>query len=84
MSDEPTVTLTMKMVGYESSVSFPVTHAQEALIQWLQMQIDQMARWKPGIEVTAKERRSLIPAGEKPYAPPRYINQPGTSAPEFE
>ena len=67
---EPTVTLTLSMTGYESTVRFPVTAAQDALIAWLQMQMDQMARWKPGIEVTAKERRSIPPPGaalgEKP------------------
>ena len=52
------ITATIEAPGYRSSVEIPVDHPDkaEAFVGWFQMQMEHLARWKPGASMSVSEK----------------------------
>lgn len=55
------ITVTIECPGYHSRVELPVDAPDKAAVftDWFKMQLDYLARWKPGSEASIRERVPL-------------------------
>src|SRR6266487_538560 len=52
----PSVRASIEAPGYSTSVTFPLSSdSSDAFATWFQMQVDYLARWKPGSAATIRE-----------------------------